>query len=684
MKQILALFLLFFLPFNLLADIDRSKVPTPGPAPVLNLKEAQSFKLSNGLTVLVVENHKLPRAYARLMIDNPPVFEGKKVGVSTLLSALLANGTQSIPKDTFNEEVDFMGASLKLSATGGYASSLSRFFPRILELMADALQHPLFDESEFKKQQNVLLDSIKSNEKNIESIASRVADKLMFGNKHPYGEFISQKSVMSITLKDVQSYYKTYVKPNRAYLIVVGDVSFENIKTHIIRHFESWKPAKPRFKKLPKVKNPKKTVLTLVNMPSAVQSNISAGNTYQLEMNHPDFFALKLANQILGGSATARLFMNLREDKGYTYGSYSSASVDPYMAYFQADASVRTDVTKEALVELVKEIKNLSKTPVLDEELNRAKQKLIGSFIMSTENPSSVANFSLNTKVFKLPKNFYKTYIQSIQAVTKSDIQRVAKKYFLSEKSHLVVVGNLTDIHDSLTQLPYKINYVDYYAKKTKAFKKQSSSNISKTDVIQSYFKAIGGKKIVENINALMLSGETSIQNMNLKLVSIQAKPNRQSMVMLLNGNLMMKQVFDGKSGYILQSGKSIKLTPSQLAEFKISSTPFEEIAWLNNDAVMYKGLQKENGKMYHVLKINNTTQVYYNSKTGFKEKKVVTLTDPKGNTFPQETLYSDYRLVDNKVYIPYRLRLPMGPQVLEFEFKEVVLNPTIQAADFQ
>ena len=184
---------------------------------------------SLGLKVIVVENNKLPRAYANLDVDNYPDYEGDIKGVSSLLGAMMGNGTKNQSKDSYNEEVDYMGATLVLSASGGYVSSLKRYFPRILEMMADGLKNPKFTKEDFEKEKNVALESIKSIDKDVQNIANRVHSKLRFGANHPFGEFETNESLNNISLKDVQNYYKKYAIPNNAYLTIVGDVKYDEI-----------------------------------------------------------------------------------------------------------------------------------------------------------------------------------------------------------------------------------------------------------------------------------------------------------------------------------------------------------------------------------------------------------------------------------------------------------------------
>ena len=216
-------------------------MPKPGPDPVVKLGKAKKFVLKNGMTVIMVENHKLPRASANLSIDNKPIFEGKIAGVSSMMGSLLGRGTVNISKDDFNEKVDYLGANVSFYNSGAFASSLKKYFPEILGLMADGVKNSLFTQEEFDKQIKVTLDGIKSGEKSVTNIARRVESALIYGKNHPFGEFITKESVNKITLSDVNNFYTTYYKPNNAYLVIEGDINPKKIKKLVKNLFKDWK-----------------------------------------------------------------------------------------------------------------------------------------------------------------------------------------------------------------------------------------------------------------------------------------------------------------------------------------------------------------------------------------------------------------------------------------------------------
>ena len=681
MKKIIITTLLLIISTSVFSQIDRSKPPKSGPSPVINLGKPSTFTLKNGLKVIVVENKKLPRAYASLDVDNYPDFEGDIKGVSSLVSALMGNGTKNQSKDNFNEEVDYMGASLSLSAGGGYASSLKKYFPRIMEMMSDGLLNPLFTQEEFLKERNILIDGIKSSQKSVPDIASQVGDKLFYGANHPYGEFATIQTVENITLEDVQNYYSTYAKSNNAYLTIVGDVDYTEIKKLVTSLFKGWKKGKLPEYEMPTVNDVSKNEINFVDMSNAVQSEITVGNIINISMADPDYFALRLANQILGGSG-GRLYENLREDKGFTYGAYSGVTTSRYVGNFYASTSVRNEVTDSSVVEIINEINRIISDNVSESKLASVKEKFVGNFIMSTERPSTIATFALNIDKYNLPSNFYETYLDNFQKVTVEDIKRVTNKYFKNNNLRIVIVGKGKDVISSLETSPFEITYYDTDGDITEKPDYSVPTGISANGVVLNYLEAIGGKGKVEAVNAVSMLGEAEFQGMKLQLMNINAKPNKLVVMMMMMGNVLMKQAFNGEEGYIQQQGVNNPFPQEEIDKLKKSSLPFEEIGWLDNGDVKFSSIETEDGRELYALEVNGDTYVYYDKETGLKIKQTQNASMPDGTKVSQTTYYENYISVDG-ILFPHILKVPMGPQNMDFNMTKIVVNPEISDADF-
>lgn len=459
---------LFLILFQLItvtgmqAQTDRSQ-PAPGPAPKISLGKPKHFELKNGLKVLVVQNHKLPRVSYTLTFDNQPFAEGEKAGIDELTGSLLGNGTLKTPKESYIEEIDFLGAHIDFHASGVSAFGLSKFKHRILELMAEGALQPLFTSEEFDKEKAKLLESLKANEKNVKVIAEHVQNALVFGKNHPFGEQITVATVNRIALNDIQNHYQEFFVPENAYLVVVGDVQFDEVKKSIEKLFGNWaKKSAPKIDYVNPI-NVVQSEINFVNVPHAVQSEMTFVNSIELPMNSPDFFPALLANQILGGGGEGRLFLNLREKHGWTYGAYSSLKASKYVSKFKAGASVRNTVTDSAIVEVFNELKRIRLEKVSEEDLKNAKAKYIGNFVMQIEKPQTIARHALNIETQNLPKDFYENYIKNLEAVTPEQILQVANKYFLADNIRVVVVGKSEDVLPNLKKLDLPIKQFDVY-----------------------------------------------------------------------------------------------------------------------------------------------------------------------------------------------------------------------------
>ncbi|MCG9791532.1 M16 family metallopeptidase [Flavobacterium algicola] len=439
------------------------KQPKQGKPPVVNVKKPQTFTLSNGLKVMVVEDHKLPRVTFNLTIDNPPFAEKDKKGVDFLTSSLMGNGSVKISKDDFNEELDFLGANVSFSSNGAYANSLSKYSRRVLELMSFGTLFPNFTEDELNKEKAKMLESLKSQEKSAPAIASRVVDVLTFGKNHPMGEYVTQESIANVNIVDIQKYYDAHFVPENAYLVIIGDVKYKDVKKSVETLFGKWKKKNTPKESYPDPANASSLEINFVDVPNASQSEISLVNTVHLKMNAPDFFPAVIATHVLGGGYNSNLNMNLREAHGWTYGANSSIGVGKYIDKLKSSSSVRVNATDSAVVEFVKEIKKMRVEKVTDELLNDVKAGFIGRFVMNFEKPQSIARYALNTEIEELPADFYENYIKAITAVTADDVLKAANKYFLIENTRIFIAAKGEEVIPGLEKLNIPINYFDKY-----------------------------------------------------------------------------------------------------------------------------------------------------------------------------------------------------------------------------
>ncbi len=662
---------------------DRTQ-PKPGPSPVIKINKPQTFTLPNGLQVMIVENHKLPRVSFSLNIDNSPYSEGAKKGVANLTSSLIGNGSMKISKDAFNEEIDFLGADLSFYASGASGSSLSKYSGRILELMADGALNPNFTQSEFDKEKDKLIEGLKTQEKSVAAVAGRVQNVLAFGKDHPSGEFLIEETIKNVTLSDVENNYHTYFVPENAYLIIIGDVKFKDTKKAVEKLFSSWAKASAPSVKYTDPLNVQYSQINFVDMPNAVQSEISLQNTVNLKMTDKDYFATIVANQILGGDFNSYLNMNLREAHGWTYGARSSIGGSKYVSTFRASTQVRNAVTDSAVVEFFKEIKKIRTEKVTDEMLANVKAGYVGKFVMQIEKPQTVAGYALRIKTQGLPEDFYENYIKNINAVTADDVLAAANKYFLENNIRVVIVGKGSEVLPGLEKLKIPMFYFDKFgAPSTKpVMKKDVPAGVTVKSVITAYLNAIGGEKALTAVKTIAMTGSTTIPQAPSPLTFTSKVDSKgKMMVELAMGTMsLMKQVVNEKEGYASQQGQKMKLEGEALAKAKAGAVPFEELTFATRTDLVLTGIEPINGSDAYALK-NGDATLYYDVKTGLKIADSDTQ-DQGGKKVTMMTYYNDYRDVKGLKF-PFNIIKNVGIE-LDIKIADVKINEGVSDADFK
>ncbi|SFE33413.1 insulinase family protein [Flavobacterium xueshanense] len=657
--------------------------PKPGVAPTIKIGKPITFELKNGLKVMVVENHKLPRVSFSLTLDNDPYAEGDKKGVADMTSTLIGSGTTKISKTAFNEEVDFLGANINFSTNGASASALSKYSGRVLELMADGALNPNFTQEEFDKEKTKLIEGLKANEKSVSAVAARVINVLTYGKNHPAGEYVSEATLKNVTLADVKANYNTYFVPSNAYLIIVGDVKFKETKKMVEKFFGSWKKEAAPSISYSDPKDVSASQINFIDMPNAVQSEVAVLNISKLKMTDPDYFAVLIANQILGGDFNSYINMNLREAHGWTYGARTSIYGDKRVSTFNASTQVRNAVTDSTVVEIFKEFKKIRTEKVTEEMLASVKAGYIGRFVMQIEKPQTVAGYALRIQTQSLPADFYENYIKNISAVTADDILRVANKYFLADNSRVVIVGKAADVAPNLEKLKFPVSYFDKYGNPTAKpeFKKSVPAGVTAKSVIDNYIKAIGGEKAASAVKTIAMFGTTTIPQAPSPLnftSKIDAKG--KLMVELAMGTMsIMKQVVNEKGAYVMQQGQRQNIEGTMLTDMKAAATPFEELSLSKKQGLTLETIESINGKDAYAVK-NGKTTLFYDVASGLKlaESKVV---EQGGKSITQTTNYADYKEVKG-VKVPFNIIQNVGFE-LDIKMSDVKINEGVSDADF-
>src|SRR5829696_278186 len=432
----------------------RSQAPPPLQPHPITIPAPRETVLSNGLTIVVVEDDRLPLVSYRLAFRVGGAFDPRDMpGLTDLLAGLLPEGTESRTSKELAEEVARMGASLSAGATSDYtlvgASALAQFNDAILDLMAEVILEPSFPENEVELAKQNTKESLRQQRAQPSFLASEMVARVMFGD-HPYSVVApTRESIDRSTREEFVKFHRTMLVPNNAFFIIVGDVRYDEIVHRVESLFSTWKRGEELVANFPAPPVRTKRTAYLVDRRGSAQSNIVIANS-GITRTSPDYFPMMLMHTVLGANASSRLFMNLREDKGYTYGAYSNLDARRSAGTFRVTAEVRTPVTGRSLKEFFYELERIGTEPVSDKEIADAKSYLTGVFPIRLETQEGLTDQLVQINMLNLPKDYLQTYRDRIQAVTVQDIQRVAEKYVKPDEAALIVVGDGAQVMEQM------------------------------------------------------------------------------------------------------------------------------------------------------------------------------------------------------------------------------------------
>ena len=680
---------LIAIPFSLQAQVDRTKAPKPGPAPIINVGQPEMITLPNGLKIFVVKNSKLPKVAATLTLDVDPFIEGDKAGYAELAGNLMNSGTTTKTKDVLDEEVDFLGADVNTSATSASVNALTNNFEKAFSLMADVVLNPSFPADELEKIRKRTLSGLQTQKDDPNAIKERVVSKLMYGSKHPYGEFETEETVKKVTLDDIKKFYNSYWKPNVAYLVFVGDITAVKAKELAIKYFGKWqKGTVPTFiYEIPKA--PSKPIVAIVDRPASVQSVITLTAPIQLKPGAVDVIPSSVMNNVLGESATARLFNNLREKHGFTYGAYSNVKTDKFIGSFSASASVRNEKTDSAIQEFFVELNRIRKEPVDEQELTTVKNFLNGSFARSLERPSTIANFALNVARYNLPKDYYQKYLSNLANVNIGLVQQMANKYVTPKNMYIVIVGNAKDIAKGLEKYG-EVKYYDSDGNEVAApSSKAVDASISGESLISKYIKAIGGQTAIDAIKDVDMNGTAKIEGapMDFAISQKYILPKQFSMKMTAGPMTLFSQSANNGVYAKSQQGQTIPVEEDEKEELDEEAYFINEIYYLkNNYKYAVKGIENVDGKEAYAVEITSAKgrvfTNYYDVETGFKVKySHLEDAGPQGK-MNLYTTFDDYK-VYNGVQIPTKIVSFVGVK-MSMTMNDIKVNSGLKADDIK
>ncbi len=678
----------FTLQFSFAQKLDRSQRPKPAAAPVIKLGDTQIFEIENGLKVFVVENTKLPKVSFSLVLNIDPELERDAAGLQSAFGELMNTGTKNRSKDQLNNEIDFMGASLNTSATGLSASSLKKHAEKLVAIMADVILNPDFKSEELEKIRTNMISGLAAEKDNPDAIIGKVQGALVFGKNHPYGENPTEETVKNISLDKCKKFYETYWKPNVAYLAVVGDITADEAKKLIEKYFAQWKRADVPKTTYPTPINLNERKVALVNKTGAVQSVINVTNYADLKPGSPDEIKVRVMNNILGGGMSSRLFMNLRETHGYTYGSYSRISSDRLASSFTAYAKVRNAVTDSSVYEILNELNRIRNEVPTKEEVEGIKNYLTGTFTISLEDPKTIANFAINIERYGLPKDYYTNYLKRLSEVSPEDVQEMAKKYIKPDNCWVIVVGNRDEVKEKLVPFSKsgKVELFDNYGNPVSDMK-AAPAGVTAQTVISNYINAIGGEKNIAKIKDISMVMNATIQGMGIEMKSYQKAPNKYMMQIGMGEMIFQKMVYDGFKGRASGMQGTQDLQGEDLEELQYQAVMFIETQYDKlGFKTTLKGVDAVDGKEAYVLEITNPkgskSTEYFDVKSGLKIRSVRTSDSPQG-PITQITDYADYKDVKG-VKFPHEINQTAGPQSFKMKAKTIEVNKKLKDSLFE
>jgi predicted Zn-dependent peptidase len=688
MKKVIFSILISF-PFIVGAQIDRSKQPQPGKAPVINIKDSEVFKMENGITVILSENHKLPRVSFDFVMGSDPKLE--KAGLSEMAGSLIMSGTSNRTKDQLDKEIDYIGANLSADKSSVTLSCLTKHMTKGLELMSDVLFNTNFPESEVERIRKQNQDNLISTKSDASSMASNATVKVNFPN-HPFGEVMTEESLASISREDIMNYYKSNFTPDGSYLVIVGDITKDEAKNIVQKYFGSWKGEKVFKAETGFGKPANGNQVYFIKKPGAVQSVVYVTFPIQMKSGDKNQLVLTVLNGILGGGGFGtRLFQNLRENKAYTYGCYSNVSVTEYGSWMSAGGNFRNAVTDSAITEILKEFEIITTQLVKDEELSLTKSSMSGGFARSLERPQTIARFALNIIKNKLDQDYYKSYLQRLDGVTKEDVLAMAKKYFTAKNCNIIVVGN-EEIVSNLKKFDSdgKVQFLDPFGNPMIEGK---PADISKEQLFTNYIMAVTKTSKSADIDKKMkelksYESMTELSNPRLpepfKMTKVWIAPITEALKIEGMGTVLQKFYCDGKSGYTFEQGKKTEMSADEIKKKSKTAGLFPEI---NNKDLNYTltGIENIDGKEMYVVKQiedDGETFIYYNKTTFLKEKEV-SIKKSGAESVEQTTTYGDYKEVGGFLF-PHTMSIGFGPFTMNGKVTSIVLNKTPDLSSFK
>lgn len=671
-------------------SLDRTQRPKPGPAPKIELGASQSFTLSNGLRVFVVENHKVPIVSVTIQLDIKPELQGAMAGYHDIVGELITSGTKARSKDQLDLAIDNIGATIKADEESMFGTALKRNQNELLDLMAEMIMKPNFKQSELDKLKKQSLSGLAAAKNNPDAMLQNVTKAVNYGPNHPYGEVATEESINAITLERCNSYFSSYWRPNVAYMAIVGDITSNEVKALIEKKFGGWQQGNVAVASYTVPKPGTVTRVALAGRDAAVQSVFNVTYPISLEPGNPDVVKAKVTNAILGGGSQGRLFLNLREAHGWTYGSYSTIQEDELLGSFTAYAKCRNAVTDSAIRETLAEMQRLQTEPISQEDLQSRITNITGQFAINLENPQTVAQYAINIERYHMPKDYYTNYLRNLAAVTSADVQDMAKKYIRPAAANIVVVGNADEVAKKLEQFG-KVELYDNYGKPAiAAVKAAAPAGVTAEAILKKYADALGGEKAINGLKDMKLIYAYEPQpGVTVTFTDWKAGGKMKREVNAM-GTVYQKSLYANGKGSQEAQGQSKAMEADELSD-AARQADLQAVLHMSKFGYKYNlsGMEKLNGEDVYVVEATDgggkKSKEYYSLASGLLVKNATTKKTPQGEV-PVVTEYKDYREVPGTggYRVPNTVVLSAGGQNIEAKLLTADINKGIADSEFK
>ncbi|MFQ6084185.1 MAG: insulinase family protein [Candidatus Aminicenantia bacterium] len=697
----LILIIVFLLTSQGLAQKSHKELKFP-PLKEIKMPKVERVKLPNGMKLLLVEDHELPLIEASAMIKVGSKYEpADKVGLASITGEVMrTGGTKTRTGDQIDEELESIAARVEtwISTSSGraYLSVLKEDIDKGLSVLADILMNPVFDEDKIELSKVQHRSMITRRNDDPMSLTRGEFIRLIYGKEHPYGRIEEYETINNITRDDLIAFHKKYFHPNNVILSVWGDFKTKDMISKIKRAFKDWKPVKIDFPEEPKVSEELIPSVNLIKKDDVNQTNINIGHLGG-RMDDPDYSALRVLTEILGGAFSSRLFRHVRSDQGLAYAVWGvyGANYD-YPGMFYTGCSTKSESTCQAIEAIIKEIKKITNEEVSGEELKLAKDSILNSFVFNFDTKREIIERLMTYEYYGYPSDFLQRYKENIEKVTKADILRVAKKYIHPDKLIILAVGNDKDFDRPLSEFG-EVNEIDITIPEPTKEKipEASEEEVEKgEEILKEIIQTSGGLKQFKKIKDVVIDqetkvttpqGEFEIKGRQIILYPDKLRDERTlpfgEIVTVLNGDTgWMKTpqgIQDMPESIVKTSQESLArnfillLINALKEEYKIQSLPSEEIEGKKAEVIL---IIDPKGKSVKLVVDPATRLIWKKSYQGKLQAGPVNI----------EEIFSDYREV-NGLKVPFQIVVYVDSKKFsETKVTQVVINSGVSESLFE